>query len=114
MNLPDKLKFDTLPVHEHGGFLYDSDTYNDELPYYVNVADEPHPVVRPPWRLPRSAVLWGSVATFSGGDPDFLQSCVGCTITLAIAHRGSDAAQERWVSPVAEPAQEDGRGRFHT
>ncbi|HEY4043781.1 MAG TPA: polysaccharide deacetylase family protein, partial [Rhodopila sp.] len=24
-------------VHEHGGFLYDSDTYNDELPYYVTV-----------------------------------------------------------------------------
>jgi peptidoglycan/xylan/chitin deacetylase (PgdA/CDA1 family) len=32
-------------VHEHGGFLYDSDTYNDELPYYVSVDDRPHLVV---------------------------------------------------------------------
>jgi peptidoglycan/xylan/chitin deacetylase (PgdA/CDA1 family) len=30
---------------EHGGFLYDSDTYNDELPYWVRVGDRPHLVV---------------------------------------------------------------------
>jgi putative urate catabolism protein len=30
---------------EHGGFLYDSDTYNDELPYWVKVDDRPHLVV---------------------------------------------------------------------
>ncbi len=27
---------------EHGGFLYDSDAYNDDLPYYVRVNDRPH------------------------------------------------------------------------
>jgi len=32
-------------VAEHGGFLYDSDAYNDELPYYVTVAGAPHLVV---------------------------------------------------------------------
>ncbi|HEX2939673.1 MAG TPA: allantoinase PuuE [Rhodopila sp.] len=32
-------------VHEHGGFLYDSDAYNDELPYYVTVGGKPHLVV---------------------------------------------------------------------
>jgi len=26
----------------HGGFLYDSDAYNDELPYWVRVSDTPH------------------------------------------------------------------------
>jgi allantoinase len=31
---------------EHGGFLYDSDAYNDDLPYYVPVAGRPH-LVRP-------------------------------------------------------------------
>jgi allantoinase len=32
-------------VVEEGGFLYDSDAYNDELPYYVSVAGKPHLVV---------------------------------------------------------------------
>ena len=30
---------------EHGGFLYDSDAYNDEVPYYVEVAGKPHLVL---------------------------------------------------------------------
>ena len=30
---------------EHGGFLYDSDAYNDELPYWRRVAGRPHLVV---------------------------------------------------------------------
>ena len=30
---------------EHGGFLYDSDAYNDEAPYYVEVLGHPHLVV---------------------------------------------------------------------
>jgi len=32
-------------VVEHGGFAYDSDAYNDELPYWVEVAGRPHLVV---------------------------------------------------------------------
>lgn len=30
---------------EHGGFLYDSDAYNDDLPYYLQVAGRPHLVL---------------------------------------------------------------------
>lgn len=30
---------------EHGGFLYDSDAYNEELPYWVNVSGHDHLVV---------------------------------------------------------------------
>jgi allantoinase len=30
---------------EEGGFLYDSDAYNDEVPYYVTVENRPHLVV---------------------------------------------------------------------
>ncbi len=50
-------------LHEHGGFLYDSDAYNDELPYYVTVAGEPHLVV--PYSLSTNDVKFnrGSVAT---------------------------------------------------
>jgi len=32
-------------VVEEGGFLYDSDTYNDELPYWTTVNGKPHLVV---------------------------------------------------------------------
>jgi peptidoglycan/xylan/chitin deacetylase (PgdA/CDA1 family) len=32
-------------VVEEGGFLYDSDAYNDELPYWVAVGGRPHLVV---------------------------------------------------------------------
>ena len=30
---------------EHGGFMYDSDAYNDDAPYYVEVSGRPHLVV---------------------------------------------------------------------
>lgn len=30
---------------EHGGFLYDSDAYNDDVPYYADVGGRPHLVV---------------------------------------------------------------------
>ena len=32
-------------LQEEGGFLYDSDAYNDELPYWLPAADKPHLVV---------------------------------------------------------------------
>jgi peptidoglycan/xylan/chitin deacetylase (PgdA/CDA1 family) len=32
-------------VAEEGGFLYDSDAYNDELPYWVRVNDRPTPAL---------------------------------------------------------------------
>ena len=38
-------------VVEEGGFLYDSDAYNDELPYWVRVDEKPHLVV--PYSLDR-------------------------------------------------------------
>jgi allantoinase len=50
-------------LHEHGGFLYDSDTYNDELPYYVTVGAEPHLVV--PYSLSTNDVKFhrGNIGT---------------------------------------------------
>lgn len=48
---------------EEGGFLYDSDTYNDELPYWVEVAGKPHLVV--PYSLTNNDTKFarGSIAT---------------------------------------------------
>jgi allantoinase len=58
-------------VVEHGGFLYDSDTYNDELPYWVNVGGQPHLVV--PYSLTNNDGKFarGSIAT--GGQ--FFEFC---------------------------------------
>ena len=42
---------------EEGGFLYDSDTYNDELPYYVEVGGRVHLVV--PYSLTNNDMKYG-------------------------------------------------------
>ena len=51
---------------EHGGFLYDSDTYNDELPYWVRVNDRPHLVV--PYSLTTNDSKFGRGVFGSGED----------------------------------------------
>ncbi len=42
---------------EEGGFLYDSDTYNDELPYYMDVGGKTHLVV--PYSLTNNDMKYG-------------------------------------------------------
>src|SRR5262249_52000595 len=44
-------------IVEHGGFLYDSDAYNDELPYWVEVGGTPHLVV--PYTLTNNDAKFG-------------------------------------------------------
>ena len=56
---------------EHGGFTYDSDAYNDELPYWVGVADRPHLVV--PYSLvTNDAKLVGGPLVTGDAFADFL------------------------------------------
>jgi peptidoglycan/xylan/chitin deacetylase (PgdA/CDA1 family) len=61
-------------VAEHGGFLYDSDAYNDELPYWVRVpgssprTSKPHLVV--PYTLVANDVKFGR-GVFGTGDDFF-------------------------------------------
>jgi putative urate catabolism protein len=51
---------------EEGGFLYDSDAYNDELPYWVRVNDRPHLVV--PYSLTANDTKFGSGGLFTADD----------------------------------------------
>src|SRR4029453_2404576 len=51
---------------EEGGFLYDSDTYNDELPYWVRVNDRPHLVV--PYSLTANDSKFGAGGLFTAAD----------------------------------------------
>ncbi len=51
---------------EEGGFLYDSDAYNDELPYWVRVEGNPHLVV--PYSLSTNDLKFGVGGFFTGDD----------------------------------------------
>jgi putative urate catabolism protein len=56
-------------VVEEGGFLYDADAYNDDLPYWVVVAGRPHLVV--PYTLDNNDMKFGGYQGFSSGDQFF-------------------------------------------
>ncbi len=53
-------------IVEEGGFLYDSDAYNDELPYWVRVGSTPHLVV--PYSLTANDSKFGSGGFFTAAD----------------------------------------------
>src|SRR3954447_8685625 len=55
-------------VAEEGGFLYDSDAYNDELPYWTRVAGKPHLVI--PYSLATNDVKFGR-GVFGPGEDFF-------------------------------------------
>jgi peptidoglycan/xylan/chitin deacetylase (PgdA/CDA1 family) len=56
-------------VVEEGGFLYDSDTYADDLPYWVTVDGKQH--LRIPYTLEANDMRFVSAAGFNSGDQYF-------------------------------------------
>ncbi|MDT5018750.1 MAG: hypothetical protein QOD39_4910 [Mycobacterium sp.] len=56
-------------VVEHGGFAYDSDSYADDLPYWVRVREVDHLVV--PYALDTNDMRFASAAGFANGDEFF-------------------------------------------
>jgi putative urate catabolism protein len=56
-------------VAEHGGFLYDSDSYADDLPYWVRVEGKQHLVV--PYALDTNDMRFANPAGFGWGAPFF-------------------------------------------
>jgi putative urate catabolism protein len=53
-------------VVEHGGFLYDADSYADDLPYWVEVEGKPHLVV--PYTLDANDMRFATAQGFNSGD----------------------------------------------
>jgi putative urate catabolism protein len=56
-------------VVEDGGFLYDSDAYNDELPYWVTVGGKPHLVI--PYTLDQNDMKFAVPPGFTSGEGFF-------------------------------------------
>ena len=54
---------------EEGGFLYDSDSYNDDLPYWTLVEGKPHLVI--PYALDTNDVKFGVAGSIGTGDHFF-------------------------------------------
>jgi len=53
-------------VAEQGGFLYDADSYADDLPYWLKVAGKPHLVV--PYALDTNDMRFATAQGFNSGD----------------------------------------------
>jgi len=53
-------------VVEEGGFLYDSDAYNDDLPYWTLVKGKPHLVI--PYTLDNNDMKFSVAPGFTSGD----------------------------------------------
>jgi putative urate catabolism protein len=56
-------------VVEHGGFLYDADAYDDDLPHYVPTEKGPHLVV--PYTLDANDMRFATNQGFNSGDQFF-------------------------------------------
>jgi len=54
---------------EEGGFLYDADAYNDDLPYWTRIADKDHLVV--PYTLDANDMRFSTPQGFNSGDQFF-------------------------------------------
>jgi putative urate catabolism protein len=56
-------------VVEHGGFLYDADSYADDLPYWVEVSGQDHLIV--PYTLEANDMRFATAQGFNSGDQFF-------------------------------------------
>ncbi len=56
-------------VLEHGGFLYSSDSYADELPYWVEGGERPHLVI--PYTLDANDMRFATAQGFNSGEQFF-------------------------------------------
>ena len=54
---------------EHGGFVYDADSYSDDLPYWETVAGQPHLVV--PYTLDANDMRFATAQGFNSGEQFF-------------------------------------------
>ncbi|CAN0535393.1 unnamed protein product, partial [Scytosiphon promiscuus] len=56
-------------IVEEGGFLYDSDAYNDDLPYWNTEHGKPHLII--PYTLDANDMRFATPQGFNSGDQFF-------------------------------------------
>ena len=96
---------------EHGGFLYDSNAYNDDLPYAVNVSGTPHIVL--PYSFDTNDMRFNNNGGFVQAG-DFATYCIGAFDRLL----AESATQPRMLSVglhlriIGKPARIGGLEKF--
>lgn len=96
---------------EHGGFLYDSNAYNDDLPYAVHVSGKPHIVL--PYSFDTNDMRFNNNGGFVQAD-DFATYCIGAFDRLL----AESATQPRMLSVglhlriIGKPARIGGLEKF--
>jgi peptidoglycan/xylan/chitin deacetylase (PgdA/CDA1 family) len=98
-------------VVEEGGFLYDSDTYNDDLPYWTKVHGKTHLVV--PYSLVVNDARY-IMGTGYGSPEHFLETAKACLNRLL--NDGDDAGRMMSIGLhpriTGNPARSDALARF--
>ena len=98
-------------VVEEGGFLYDSDTYNDDLPYWTRVLGKPHLVV--PYGLVVNDARY-IVGTGFGSPEQFFETAKAHLDRLR--NDGDDVSRMMSIGLhpriTGNPARSDGLARF--
>jgi putative urate catabolism protein len=97
-------------IVEEGGFLYDSDAYNDDLPYWVRVNGHPHLVV--PYTLSNNDAKF-ALGSFSTAREfgDYLQDCFDVMYREGEAHAGMMSVGLH-LRVIGHPARIPGLERF--
>lgn len=92
-------------VAEHGGYSYDSDAYNDDVPYWTEAAGKPHLVV--PYSLVTNDAKFFAGGLVSGGD--FAASLIEAFEVL----RAESKSMARMMSVGMHPRIIGQPGRVH-
>jgi peptidoglycan/xylan/chitin deacetylase (PgdA/CDA1 family) len=96
---------------EEGGFSYDSDAYNDELPYWLTVAGQPHLVV--PYSLTCNDSKFGRGIFASGADFfDFLKEAFDLLLSEGRAGKAKMMSVGLHMRLAGHPARASGLARF--
>jgi allantoinase len=83
---------------EHDGFLYDSDSYADDLPYWLDTARGPHLVI--PYTLDSNDMRFASAQGFNSGEQFFAYLRDAFDVLYAEGARAAEAAEYRPALPL--------------
>ena len=95
-------------VVEHGGFLYDSDYYGDDLPFWTDVttADgRPHPHLIVPYTLDTNDMRFATAQGFNSGEQFFAYLRDAFDVLYAEGEGAPEDAVDRPALPAGRPTR---------